>query len=70
MSTATEMVALYITAEKEILMGKEFTLSGRTLKRENLNEIIKGRNHWQTVVNSESAKAKGGSSLYSLVDFR
>ncbi len=69
MSTATDMLALYIQAEKDILSGKEFTLNGRTLKRENLSEIVKGRNHWQSRVNAESAASKGGSNLYSVVDF-
>ncbi len=70
MSTATDMLDLYISAEKDVLSGKEFTLNGRGLKRENLAEIRAGRDEWQAKVNAESAGTKGGSSLYSLADFR
>lgn len=69
MSTATTMLSLYIDAEKAVLAGKEFTLNGRTLKRENLSDIVKGRDHWQSVVNAENAKSSGGSSLYSVAEF-
>jgi len=70
MSTATDMLALYIDAEKSVLKGKQVTFGDRTLGRENLQEIIKGRQEWQARVNAESARSKGGSSLYSTVDFR
>lgn len=69
MSTATDMLALYIAAEKKVLTGKVFTLNGRSLTRENLAEIRKGRTEWQSRVNSETSASQGGSSLYSLVDF-
>lgn len=69
MSTATEMLALYIDAEKKVLTGKTFTLNGRSLTRENLAEIRLGRTEWQTRVNAEDSTSQGGSSLYSLVDF-
>lgn len=70
MSTATDMLALYIQAEKDVLAGKAVTLNGRSLQRENLQEIRKGRAEWQAAVNAENAKVQGGSSLFSLADFR
>lgn len=69
MSTATDMLALYIDAEKAVLKGKQVTFGDRTLGRENLQEIIKGRREWQIAVNKENAKSQGGSSLYSVADF-
>ena len=69
MSTATDMLALYIEAEKAVLKGKQVTFGDRTLGRENLQEIIKGRKEWQIAVNKENAKSQGGSSLYSVADF-
>jgi hypothetical protein len=69
MSTATDMLALYIDAEKAVLKGKQVTFGDRTLGRENLQEIIKGRKEWQIAVNKENAKSQGGSSLYSVADF-
>lgn len=70
MSLATEMLALYIKAEKAVLIGKSVSVNGRSMSRENLPEIIKGRNEWQRKVNQEKMKNRGGNSDYSLVDFR
>ena len=36
MSTASDMVTLYINAEKAVLSGKEFMLNGRKVVREDL----------------------------------
>lgn len=69
MSTATDMLALYIEAEKAVLSGKSYTINGVTMTTENLSEIRKGRQEWQLKVNKEDAATQGGSSLYSLVDF-
>lgn len=69
MSTATEMVALYITAEKAVLNGQSYTINGRSLTRANLKEIREGREYWQGIANSESASSQGGSSLYSVADW-
>lgn len=70
MSTATDMVALYIDAEKKVLQGKTVSIGGRSMSRENLNEIRAGRREWENKVNSEKAKSQGGSSLYSVADWR
>lgn len=70
MSTATDMLALYIDAEKKVLKGLSVTMAGRSLTRVNLPEIRAGRQEWQAKVDAESAKSQGGSSLYSVADFR
>lgn len=70
MSTASDMVAMYITAEKKVLGGQSYTINGRSLSRANLNEIREGRREWEAVVRQETAKSKGGSSMVSLADFR
>ena len=70
MSTATEMLALYIEAEKAVLLNKSIMVRGRSMSKEDLSEIMKGRKEWQGRVNAESASTSGGSSLYSVADFR
>jgi hypothetical protein len=70
MSTATDMVALYIAAEKAILEGKQFSVRGKSMTRENLQEVIAGRKEWEARVRAEKANVSGGSSLYSVADFR
>lgn len=69
MSTATDMVALYIAAEKAVLNGQSYSINGRSLTRANLSEICKGRDYWQSRVNAENATSLGGSSVYSVADF-
>lgn len=69
MSTATDMLALYIQAEKDVLKGKSVSVNGRSMTRENLQEIRAGRKEWQQRVDSETAASQGGSSSHSLVDF-
>lgn len=70
MSLATEMLALYIQAEKDVLKGKSISVNGRSMSSENLSDIVKSRKEWQRVVNGENAKKSGGSSNYSVADFR
>jgi hypothetical protein len=73
MSQATDMLAMYIDAEKKVLQGKQVTITtsigSRSYTLENLQEIIKGRKEWQAKVNAEAASSQGGSSLYSVADF-
>lgn len=45
--TCQEMVNKYIEAEKAVLQSKSYTIGDRTLSRENLPEIIKGRTYWE-----------------------
>lgn len=70
MTIATDMVALYIQAEKDVLKGKSVSVGGRSMSRENLQEIRAGRNEWQRRVDQENAKKNGFSSRSSLADFR
>ena len=53
MSTATDMLAAYLAAETAVLAGKTYTLGHRTVTRENLAEIRKGRMEWEARVRAE-----------------
>jgi hypothetical protein len=66
MSTATEMVDLYIDAEKSVLLGKNVQWNGRTLTKEDLAEIRAGRLEWEVRVATESCS---GSSRPSVARF-
>jgi len=70
MSTATDMLSLYIEAEKAVLSGKEFMMNGRRLVREDLAQIRQGRQEWQRAVNAEQARSNGGSASFSLAEFK
>jgi len=59
MSTATDMLALYLAAEVAVLKGTSFRLGDQMLTRANLAEIIAGRQNWQRQVNAELASAAG-----------
>lgn len=66
MTIATDMLALYIEAEKAVLLGKEVQMGDRKLSRADLDEIRKGRREWQKAVNSEQnppADGFGGLSV-------
>ena len=69
MSIATDMVALYVAAEKAVLQGQSYTIAGRSLTRANLIDIRNGRKEWEAKVAAENSKAQGGSSLSSVADF-
>jgi len=69
MSIATDMVIHYVAAEKAVLNGKSYSISGRTMTRENLQEIRNGRAEWEARVSDESATKNGGSRLFSLAEF-
>jgi hypothetical protein len=45
--TATDMVALYIEAEKDVLAGKSVSINGKMMTSEDLEQIRKGRIEWQ-----------------------
>lgn len=73
MSTATEMLQKYLTAESALLEGKEVRLGERTLRMEDLPSIIAGRKEWEQRVAAESAKASGapriGGMTFSVANF-
>jgi hypothetical protein len=45
--TATDMVALYIEAEKDVLAGKSVSINGKMMSTEDLEQIRRGRIEWQ-----------------------
>ncbi len=59
MTTATDMLAKYLTAEQAILEGKEARMGDRVLRMEDLAEIRKGRQEWEARVANEQAQAAG-----------
>jgi len=73
MSSVTEaqtMVSHYTAAELKALEGQSYTINGRSLNRSNLTEIRAGRREWENKLRDAQARSKGGSSLFSVVDFR
>ena len=68
MTTATEMLNLYIEAEKAVLSGKEYMMNGRRLVREDLNMIREGRQEWERKVNAEALQQKR-QSRFKYADF-
>ena len=73
MSTATQMLEKYLKAETALLEGKEVRLGERTLKMEDLPNIIAGRKEWEQRVANEAAKSSGapriGGLAFSLANF-
>jgi hypothetical protein len=74
---AQAMVAAYLEAEKQVLLGKEVRMGGpgldRWLRYEDMGEIRAGRKEWEARVKSlqltsSTAPTFGGLS-YSLADF-
>ena len=69
LDTATEMLALYIQAEKDVLEGKTVQMDGRTMTLEDLSEIRSGRREWERKLISATADANDISTLYATSDF-
>jgi len=65
MSLETEMLDLYIQAEKDVLAGKNITFRGETMSLEDLDKIRAGREYWERRI---ASKSNGGKS-YSLSSF-
>ena len=57
MSTNTEMLALYIQAEKDVLQGKVVNFNGQQMTLEDLDKIREGRREYETRVANESSSA-------------
>lgn len=68
MSTATEMLALYIAAEAAVLKGQSYRYGERMLTRADLVEIRKGRAEWEARVAAENA-GPGARRSISVADF-
>lgn len=65
MSTATDMLALYLDAEKRILKGQVVKMGERNLTMANLADVVAERKQWERRVASENNKGRG----YSLASF-
>lgn len=65
MSTATEMVELYIQAEKDALQGKYITLRGESMEVQSPEELRTNREYWERRVSREN----GGNKPYSLASW-
>jgi len=55
---ARNMLALYIDAEKRVLLNQSYTIKDRTYTRADLSVIARERKKWQAIVDS---LAGGGS---------
>jgi len=53
-ASAKEMVALYLNAERAVLLGQSYQIAGQSLTRADLDKIRKGRQEWQEILNSLS----------------
>ena len=59
LSTAKEMLSLYIKAEKEVLLNQSYKINDRTFTRANLQELSTQRAMWETKVNQLSSNRRG-----------
>lgn len=66
MSTATDMLAAYLAAETDVLLGKEARVGDRSFRYEDLPEIRKGRQEWEARVRAEQAAARGAPTIGGL----
>lgn len=66
MSTATEMLAAYMAAERAVLEGKEATIGDRKLRFEDLSEIRAGRKEWEAKVSAEIGRADRSHAIGGL----
>ena len=66
LAQAQEMCAAYVAAEKAVIQGKSYSIGNRTLTRENLSEIRKGRAEWCTKANN-LASGNGGIKVQRIV---
>lgn len=67
MSTlATTMVAAYLQAETDVLLGKEARLGDRVFRSEDLPEIRAGRLEWERRAAAERDRASGAPTIGGL----
>lgn len=60
LAEAQQMLDAYMAAERAVLLGKEYTIGGRQVRRTDLDMIRKGRQEWFDIVTSLSG---GGIQL-------
>lgn len=58
LSLATEMLELYIQAEKDVLAGKSITMRGESMDLEDLDKIRAGREEWERKASAENRKGR------------
>jgi hypothetical protein len=63
---ATTMLAAYLQAETDVLLGKEARIGDRVFRSEDLSEIRAGRKEWEGRVRAEGARATGASTIGGL----
>lgn len=63
---ATTMLAAYLRAETDVLLGKEARLGDRLFRSEDLAEIRAGRQEWERRVAAERDRASGAPTLGGL----
>lgn len=61
MSTATDMVTLYIEAEKKILKGQSVQMNGKQLTMADLDKVVTERKNWERRVQAERNLGRGNS---------
>lgn len=66
MTTATDMLAKYLTAEAALLEGKEISFGDRRLRFEDLPSIIAGRKEWEQRVSAENAAVNKATTIGGL----
>jgi hypothetical protein len=70
MSTASDLLTLYLAAEKKILLGQSTQLGDRTLTLANLAEVRKERENLERRVAAENRSQMGfGRAGFSQADF-
>ncbi|WP_082542213.1 hypothetical protein [Rhizobacter sp. Root1238] len=60
------MLAAYLRAETEVLLGKEARLGDRVFRSEDLAEIRAGRQEWERRVAAERDRTSGAPTLGGL----
>jgi hypothetical protein len=63
---ATTMLAAYLQAETDVLLGKEARIGDRVFRSEDLAEIRGGRREWEGRVHAEGARASGAPTIGGL----
>lgn len=65
MSLETEMLDLYIQAEKDVLAGKNITFRGETMGLEDLDKIRAGRMEWERKVTQSTQRKSFSLSSFN-----
>lgn len=66
MSTASEMLAKYLSAEAAVLQGQQIEFEGRRVSMSDLASIRAGRKEWESKVAAERRAQSGAPSIGGL----